>query len=52
MKIWIVEYQDAGSNRWVSVGRFRARTAAGALQQFARDLRHFPNVQAIRAVPA
>lgn len=38
--------------RWNIVGKFRAFSAAGALQQVARDLRHFGNVDAIEAEEA
>lgn len=49
MNTYGVSYQMAGSDRWYFVGDFKAKSEAGAIQQFARDLRHFPYVVAVRA---
>lgn len=48
MKNYLVSYQDS-TGRWINIGIFRARSAAGALQQAARDIRHFPNASALCA---
>ena len=49
MKKFLVYYLAKDSQHWCSVGVFTARTASGALGQFARDLRHFPNAVAVKA---
>lgn len=51
MRRFNVYYTDS-EGRECCVGTFTARSAAGALQQFARDLRHFPTATAIRAEAA
>lgn len=43
MKWYIVEYQLLGNgDRWVSVGKFHARSHAGAIAQFMKDMKLFP----------
>lgn len=50
MKYYVVEYQAADvSSRWVSVGRFRAKSPAGAIAQFMKDVKLFPDLVAVRA---
>lgn len=49
MKKFVVSYKESDGAHWCSVGVFKARSASGALRQFARDLRHFPNCVAIKA---
>jgi len=51
MNTYIVSYHTKNSH-WITCGKFRARSAAGALQQFAKDLRNFPDCVAIRAILA
>lgn len=48
---FVVSIQETGGDRWMALGVFRAYTAAGAIQQVAKDARNLPAMTAIRAVP-
>lgn len=46
---YTVYIQQKNDGHWMSVGKWSAKSAAGAMQQFARDLKHFPDCTAIMA---
>lgn len=50
MKEFTVEFQTNDSSRWVGAGKFRAKTACGAISQFMKDAKFFPNLIAVRAI--
>lgn len=48
MKRYLVEVQT-GSDRWMSLCTVNARSAAGAINQIAKNMKNLSDVTAIRA---